>query len=141
MLAYPVKLSLDSNGTILAEVPDIPEAVTFGDDKDEALARVAEVIEDCLGEYVARRVPIPVPSPAKRGQKLAAVSVLVEMKLAIHQAMLAESVSKAELARRLNCHLPQVDRLLDLDHTSRLDQIEAALRVLGKRISLEIQAA
>lgn len=37
------------------------------------------------------------------------------------------------MARRLNCHLPQVDRLLDLLHASRLDQFEAAFRVLGKK--------
>jgi antitoxin HicB len=141
MLAYPVKLSLDSNGTILAAVPDLPEAVTFGDDEAEAVARIADVIEDCLSEYVTRKLPIPAPSRPKRGQKLATVSALVEMKLAIHQAMLADGVSKTELARRLNCHLPQVDRLLDLGHASRLDRIEAALRVLGKRLSVEIQAA
>ena len=33
MLAYPVKLNRDSNGTILATVPDLPEAVTFGDNQ------------------------------------------------------------------------------------------------------------
>jgi antitoxin HicB len=41
----------------------------------------------------------------------------------------------------LNCHLPQVDRLLDLRHASRLDQLEAAFRVLGKRLTLEIREA
>ena len=30
------------------------------------------------------------------------------------------------------------DRLLDLRHQSRLDQIEQALRVLGKRLSVTI---
>ncbi len=38
----------------------------------------------------------------------------------------------------MNCHLPQVDRLLDLMHSSRLDQLEAAFRVLGKRLALEV---
>jgi antitoxin HicB len=141
MLAYPVELSLDTNNTILAVVPDLPEALTCGDDEDEALARITEVIEECLADYISLRKPIPVPSRPKRGQKVAIVSALVEMKLAIHQAMLADGVSKAELARRLNCHLPQVDRLLDLGHASRLDQIEAALRVMGKRLSVEIRAA
>ena len=55
--------------------------------------------------------------------------------------MRAQSVGKAELARRLNCHLPQVDRLLDLLHSSRLDQLEAAFRALGKRISVVVEEA
>jgi antitoxin HicB len=50
-------------------------------------------------------------------------------------------VGKAELARRLNCHLPQVDRLLDLTHASRLDQLEAAFRALGHVLSIQISGA
>jgi antitoxin HicB len=55
--------------------------------------------------------------------------------------MRAARVGKAELARRLNRHLPQVDRLLDLRHASRLDQLEAAFRALGKRLSVQIHEA
>jgi antitoxin HicB len=61
--------------------------------------------------------------------------------LALYTAMLAAKVGKAEMARRLNCHLPQIDRLLDLRHASRLDQLEAAFRALGKQISVEIREA
>ena len=50
-------------------------------------------------------------------------------------------MSKAELARRLNCHMPQVDRLLDLRHASRLDQMEAAFRALGKQLSVDVRDA
>jgi antitoxin HicB len=53
--------------------------------------------------------------------------------------MRGAKVGKAELARRLNYHLPQVDRLLDLTHASRLDQIEAAFRALGKQLLIEIR--
>ena len=66
---------------------------------------------------------------------------LSEAKLNLYQAMRAEGVGKAELARRLNCHLPQVDRLLDLSHASRLEQLEAAFRALGKRLSIVIEDA
>lgn len=141
MLAYAAKLTRDTNGTILVTVPDLPEVVTFGDEEDEALARAADVVEDCLAEYVSRHFPIPVPTRAKRGMKLVAVSPLAEMKLAIHTAMLAQRVSKAELARRLNCHMPQIDRLLNLSHVSRLDQIESAFRALGKRLVVGIEDA
>jgi antitoxin HicB len=55
--------------------------------------------------------------------------------------MRAARVGKAKLARRLNCHLPQVDRLLDLNHASRLDRLEAAFRALGKRLSIVIEDA
>ena len=40
--------------------------------------------------------------------------------------VLSPARSQPELVRRLNCHLPQVDRLLDPLRASRLDQLEAA---------------
>jgi antitoxin HicB len=53
----------------------------------------------------------------------------------------AARVRKADLARRLGCHMRQVDRLLDLRHASRLDQIEAAFAALHKRVVIEIRDA
>lgn len=35
--SYPVVLSPDENGSIIAEFPDIPEAMTMGADENEAL--------------------------------------------------------------------------------------------------------
>jgi antitoxin HicB len=138
MLTYPLHLERDTNGTWLVTVPDLPEAVTFGGDEAEAMERARDVIEVCLAEYVARRLPLPSPSPAKKGARRVSVSPLVEMKLSIYEGMRKQDIGKAELARRLNCHLPQVDRLLDLHHASRLDQIEAALRALGKGLVIRV---
>ena len=36
---------------------------------------------------------------------------------------------------------PAVGRLLDLDHRSHIDQVEAALRCLGKRLEVTVRAA
>ena len=66
---------------------------------------------------------------------------LTEAKLALYSAMRTARVSKAELSRWLNWHLPQVDRLLDLRHASRLDQLEAAFRTLGKQLSVQVSEA
>ena len=140
MLRYPVTLSRDTNDTIRVEVPDIPEAHTFGDDREEALARAVDAIETALMIYIEERWDIPSPRAAKRGD-FVTLPALTEAKLALYSTMRAAKVGKAELARRLNCHLPQVDRLLDLAHSSRLDQLEAAFRVLGKQLSVEILEA
>ena len=65
-------------------------------------------------------------------------SALECAKLGVYQAMTEQGVRKAELARRLGWHLPQVDRLLDLSHASRLDQIEAAARALGRLVEVRV---
>jgi antitoxin HicB len=140
MLRYPVKLERDSNGTILVSFRDVPEAHTFGDDREEALARAVDALETALVGYVEDRRTIPEPSPFRRGPYVA-LPALTEAKLALYSAMRAGRIRKTELARRLNCHLPQVDRLLDLRHGSRLDQLEAAFRALGKELSVQIRDA
>jgi hypothetical protein len=52
--------------------------------------------------------------------------------------MRAGNIGKAELARRLHWHLPQVDRVLHVKHGSQLDQMEAAFAALGKKLVLTV---
>jgi antitoxin HicB len=139
MLRYPVKLQRDTNGTILATFPDVPGAVTFGDTREDALARALDALLAVLVAMVDDRDRIPMPSQPRRGQPTVVLPVLEEAKLHLYTAMRTAKVSKTEMARRLNCHLPQIDRLLDLNHASRLDQVEAAFRVLGKRLGIHVE--
>lgn len=138
MWAYPVDLDADTNGTILVTFPDVPGAVTFGDDEEEALMRAPDALETVLAAYVKDQRDIPAASPAK-GRPTVALPALTAAKLALYETMRSQGVRKAELARRLGRHMPQVDRLLDLHHASRLDQVEAALAALGKRLCVEVQ--
>ena len=41
---YPVELIKDDNNTVRAIFPDVPEAITFGDDEDEALLRACDAL-------------------------------------------------------------------------------------------------
>jgi antitoxin HicB len=42
---------------------------------------------------------------------------------------------KADLARLLEVHQPQVDRLFDLNHASKMDMLSAAAGALGRRLT------
>ena len=137
MLDYPVNLTPDE-GTVLVTFPDVPEAITFGTDEDEALLQAIDALESALSFYVDDRKPLPVPSKPKRGQKTVRPSALECAKLGVYQAMTEQGIKKSELARRLGWHMPQVDRLFDLRHASRLDQIEAAARALGRHVEVSV---
>ena len=141
MLRYPVILEPDTNDTILVSFPDFPEAHTFGDDENEALARAVDLLEDVLADHIENRREIPPPSKARKRDRLVTLPVLTEAKVRLYGEMRTSGIRQAELARRLGCHMRQVDRLLDLSHASRLDQIEAAFAALNKRIVIEIQDA
>jgi antitoxin HicB len=137
MFDYPVTLTPDGD-TVMVTFVDVPEALTFGADEDEALLQAVDALETALSFYVEARKPLPVASKAKRGQATVRPSALECAKLGVYQAMTEQGVKKAELARRLGWHMPQVDRLFDLRHASRLDQIEAAARVLGRQIEVRV---
>ena len=138
MFNYPVTLTHD-DGTVLVTFADVPEAITFGADELEALMQAVDALESGLSFYVDARQPLPVPSKAKRGQKTVSPSALECAKLGVYQAMTEQGIRKAELARRLGWHMPQVDRLFDLRHASKFEQIQTAAAVLGKRLVLSVE--
>lgn len=137
MFDYPVTLTPD-DGTVLVTFADVPEAITFGADEGEALLNAVDALETGLSFYVDARKPLPKPGKPKRGQKTVRPSALECAKLGVYKAMTEQGVKKAELARRLGWHMPQVDRLFDLRHASRMDQIEAAAAALGRHIEITV---
>jgi antitoxin HicB len=139
MLDYPVVLEAQPEGGFVVTFPDVPQAITQGEDEEEALLYAVDALETGLSFYMDDRKPLPVPSRPKRGQKTVRPSALECAKLGVYQAMTEQGIKKAELARRLNWHVPQVDRLFDLHHASRFEQIQMAATVLGKRLVLSVE--
>jgi antitoxin HicB len=137
---YPIVLAPDDNGTVLATCSDLPEMATFGEDDADALQRAADAIEEAIAARIARRQDIPEPSPAA-GRPVATLPPLTVAKIGLYQAARAAGVSKADLCRRLGWHGPQVDRLFDLNHASKIEQIDQALRVLGKELVVTVRDA
>lgn len=135
---YPVTLERDSNKTILVSFPDFPEAHTFGEDEADALARAADALATAIDAYIKDRRDIPLPS-AIVAKKHVTVPALTEAKVRLYETMRHTKTSKSELARRLNVHLPQIDRLLQVHHASQLGQIEAAFRAMGKRLVVGVE--
>ncbi|HXC88848.1 MAG TPA: type II toxin-antitoxin system HicB family antitoxin, partial [Stellaceae bacterium] len=93
-----------------------------------------------LSFYTDRAEPLPRPSPP-HGRPLAYLPALIAAKLALHDAMLATGVSNVALARQLGADEKAVRRLRDPLHQSRINQVDAALRALGKRIGIVVEAA
>ena len=88
-------------------------------------------LEEAIAARIHDRKDIPTPS---QGETYAVLPTLTSVKVMLYQGMRDQGVGKAELARRLGWHLPQVDRVLDVQHRSRLDQLDAALGAIGRRL-------
>ncbi len=133
-MRFAVKLSKDTDGTILVSFPDFPEAATFGEDREDALARAVDALETAIQGRISDREDIP--EPTARGRQWVTLPTQAAVKVLLYRTMLERGVSKAKLARDLHLHRPQIDRLLDLRHPSRLDQIDAAMREMDSGIEV-----
>ncbi|MCY4615908.1 MAG: type II toxin-antitoxin system HicB family antitoxin [Chloroflexi bacterium] len=138
MLDYPVNLEADDNDTVLVTAPDFPELATFGEDRDEAIARAVDAFEEVIAARMHDREDISQPSA---GEVHVTLPTLTAVKVMLYQGMRDQGIGKAELARRLGWHMPQVDRVLDVNHRSRLDQMDAALGAIGRRLQVTVAAA
>lgn len=141
MRAYPAALTPDPDGGFTVTFRDVPEAITEGDTREEALLRGEDALESALAMYVAASEPLPVASAVASGEELVPLSALGMAKAALYEAMREQGVGRAELARRLRWHLPQVSRVLDLRHASKMEQVEVALAALGLRLVVDVARA
>jgi antitoxin HicB len=91
--------------------------------------------------YVAAKEPLPTSSEPESDEVIVPISALGMAKTALYEAMREQGVGRAELARRLRWHLPQVNRVLDLRHASRMEHVEAALAALGLRLIIDVARA
>ena len=100
---------------------------------------------DALGSdlsiRLSRREEIPPPSALKRGQRLVPVPLWLAPKLALYLAMRDRRVNNSELARRLGIHERVIRRMLDPQHATKAEKIQAALAALGKQMAVEVRDA
>ncbi|UOO81175.1 type II toxin-antitoxin system HicB family antitoxin [Uruburuella testudinis] len=136
MLAYPYKLTPDDNGTFLVTFPDIPEATAVGEDLESAKIEALDGLLCALDGYFEDRRAIPLPGSYSDTQDTVSLPALETAKVLLLNEMVSQGVKKAEMARRLEVHMPQVDRLLDLRHNTKIDFMEKAASKLGKHLNI-----
>ena len=125
--SYPAAVLPERNGKgFHVRFPDLPEALTGGDNLTDTLEQAA----DCLAEVVAGRIArgdeIPSPSSPKRGQRLIGVPLYLAPKLALYIAMRERRLRNTDLARRLGLSETVVRRMLNPKHHTKPERIQAS---------------
>ena len=136
--AYPCQLTPDEDGGYVATFPDVPEAITGGEDRTEALAMAEDALATALAGYVHEKWDIPSPSEPVEGQVSVPVPTVVAAKLALYSAMKVQRITKVELAHRLGVSESAVRKLTNPDHRSHMSQVQRALQAVGRRLKVEV---
>lgn len=143
MVTYPAHFEPDQEaGGFVVTFPDFCYGVTQGDTLEEATEMAQDLLEGLVSDLIEQGEELPKPSK-RRGPHYRFVSLpaLQSAKAELYRAFRASGMRKAELARRIGIPKSNLDRLFDLKHQSRLDQLEAAFAALNKHIWVEVRGA
>lgn len=139
MFKYPATASFDEDtGQYEIVYRDFSNLHSVALTEDDIELEAKDGLTAMIGDLIDSRIPIPHPSTPNDGDFVIHLPVLICLKAALHNAMISTGTRKADLARKLNQKGPQIDRLLDVSHASKVETLEQALYLLGYEISVQI---
>ncbi len=130
MYEYPINVHQE-NDHFWSSCPDIPEAHSAGDTREELLHNAVDGIELALSIYVDQRRVIPMPSECAEGQEPIRLPVTACAKIVLWNTLCDRGMSKADLAAAIGLSHTVASRLVDFEHKSKIEQLEGALATLG----------
>lgn len=137
IIRYAAVLAPQDEDGFTVTFPDLPEAITEGDDRDAALFNAVEVLTLCLEQRMDDDEAIPVPSKVRSGVWVEPAAA-VQAALLVRQAREAEGKTLADMARALSTSWPAAQRLEQPRSNPTLRQLERAAAALGKRLVVEL---
>lgn len=137
-MRYPARFEAAPEGGFVVTFRDIHEAITQGDTEAEAMAMAEDVLVSAMDFYFEDHRQVPVPSKPKRGERLVELPPSVWAKVLLLNEMLATNTSNAELARLMGTRPQEVQRIVTLDHPTKIDTLAKALAALGKHLEVSI---
>ncbi|WP_129138806.1 type II toxin-antitoxin system HicB family antitoxin [Modicisalibacter coralii] len=139
-MRYPITIEPDTVG-YMATSRDLPEFTAAGETVAETLENAIEILETTAGIYIDERRTVPGPSNTLDGEHLVALPLSTALKVLLSNAMIERGWRKADLARALGSAPTHIDRLLDVNHKSKLAAIEDAFAAMDRRVEVDVHAA
>ena len=130
------------SGGFVVTFPDFGYGVTQGETLEEALDMAQDLLKCTIADFIEADKDLPNPAkPKGKHYHQIGLPILEAMKVELYVTFRESGMRKAELARRTGIAKANIDRLFDLNHASRVDQVEAAFRALGKSLAVDVTDA
>ena len=127
-IRYPATLEAQADGSTLVQFIDLPDTVTEGTTKEEALFDAAEVLSAMLAWRLDESKDVPVPSKNVKGAHYIAPDAKTQAAMLLRLARGGRSLS--DLARALETSWPAAKRLEDPTHWPSLKTLDRAAAAL-----------
>lgn len=138
---YSALLEPEPEGGFTVTFPEIGLGATYGPTWDEALDQAEDMLEEAVLGFIAHGDEVPGPAPpndavAEDATRRAPIALpaLTAAKLELYRAMREAGLDEAQLAQRLGWPHKKIAHIFDGYHAVRLEQLEAALSALGRRL-------
>ncbi len=136
-LAYPASFT-DEDGELIVTFRDIPEALTSGQNEEDAIEEACDALKVAIAGYLKEGKSIPRPSNVARGEHLIPVSPSLAAKAFLSDAMRAKEMTQVDLAVEMGVEPKQVQRILNPDHASTLASLSKALGAVGLSVTMTL---
>jgi antitoxin HicB len=145
---YAALLEPEPEGGFTVTFPEIGFGATYGETWDEALRQAEDMLEEAVLGLIAHGEEVPEPAPQSDAaaedatrRALIALPALTAAKLELYRAMREAGLDEAQLAERLGWPAKKTAHIFDGYHAVRLEQLEAALAALGRRLVVSSEPA
>lgn len=135
---YPAKFEKEENGYTVT-FRNIPEAITCGEDMEQAMEMAEDVLLSCIEIYfdADRQFPLA-DAELQPNEDWVHLDDSVYAKVLLNNELIKAGVSKAELSRLAGIRPPEIQRVLAPRHTTKIDTISKAISALGKKLTLSV---
>ncbi|WP_071058149.1 type II toxin-antitoxin system HicB family antitoxin [Pelistega sp. MC2] len=135
---YPAHFEPAEEGGFVVTFPDLPEGITQGDTYEEAMEMAEDILISCVEIYFDEEKQFPAPRLVKKSEEAVFLPDSIYAKVLLHNTMLREKVSKAELARLTAIRPPEIQRILTPNHNTKIDTISRIMAKIGNPITLSV---
>jgi antitoxin HicB len=138
---YPATLRPEKRGGLTVQFPDLPEVITSGKNRADALLQAADCLEEAIAGRIADGLDVPVPTVGHGKHVQVALPAPMAAKAALYLAIQEAGFTNSELGRKLRLDEKEIRRMLDPRHATKLSRIQTALDFLGKRLVVSLDNA
>ena len=136
---YPATFQLDQkDNCYVVTFKDIPEALTQGYSLEEAKEMAQDALITAMDFYFDDNRSVPLPSLPNDNDHLISLPISVWVKVLLLNTMLEQRISQAELAKRLGKSRQEMQRIINLHHSTKIDTMADALACLGKTLNINL---
>ena len=139
MFKFPAEFAPDPDGGYTVTFRDIPEAITQGDDLEEAKAMAVDALVTAMDFYLEDGRAVPGASQAQAGEIIVELPPSIAAKVALVNLIIQKRQRPVDLAKSMGIKPQEVTRILDLHHATKIDTLADAFKALGHDLEVTIK--